>query len=302
MPQQRTGYPMRSVSDSSLPPMKSLTTGRSGLFLTTCGAATSTLFQILVAPKKPSEFAIAKLLKLAAAHYHLKRPLAVQHLCFYTCTCQVEESVTAHLAEWKRLPEHCSFGDTFNDMLWDKMVCEIQAQRTQCRVLAQPDLTLQKAFEVGQANDLVEIWIKQLQHSRTAEVHAVKPQFRRFRAPARTGISHIAPTNNRSSIPTFTSTTATHCDSSFTHLSFTPSQCIPQLRTIQQLHALQPQTPCLCIGYHSVNSDKCLSWLQKTLTHQICVALNTQHRSSLSAGVQDCSKTTESEQGTLLAW
>ena len=115
-----------------------------------------TLFRSLATRKKPSDLPIANLLKLAAAHYHPKPSLAVQRFRFNSRTCQAEESVTAHLAELKRLPEHCSFGDSLDDTLQDRIACGIQDQQTQRRLLAEPDLTLKRAFEVGTRFDTQE--------------------------------------------------------------------------------------------------------------------------------------------------
>ena len=120
--------------------------------------------------------------------------------------CQVGESVTAHLAKLKRLSEHCSFSDSLDDVLRDRIVCGIQDQRTQRRLLEEPDLTLKRVFEVAQAIESTDTQVKELQYSRTAEVHAVGPQLRSFRAQ----VLQSAPVDNHSSTPT-------HRDPSFTH-------------------------------------------------------------------------------------
>ena len=133
-------------------------------FLTRCAAVTYTLFQSLAALKKPIKISIAELLKLAAAHYHPKPTLAVHCFRFSSETCQVGESVASYLTEQKRLSEHRSFGDTLNNMLRDRIVCGIQDQSTQLRLLVEPDLTLQKAFKVDQAIESAETQVKELQH------------------------------------------------------------------------------------------------------------------------------------------
>ena len=145
-----------------------------------CGTATYTLFRSLTTPKKLSEVYIAELSKLAAAHYHPKPSLAIQHFCFNSRTSQAGESVAAYLTELKRLSEHCSFCDTFSDMSWDRIVCGIQDQRIQRRLLAEPDLTLQNGFKVAQAIKSADTQVKELQYPYTAEVHSVSPQFRSF--------------------------------------------------------------------------------------------------------------------------
>ena len=124
------------------------------IFLTTCGAATYSLVRRLAAPKKPSEFTFTEIVKLAAEHYHPKWSLAVQCFRFNSRSRQVGETVVAYLAKLKRLSEHCDYGDVLQDMLRDRLICGIQDQRTQRRLLAEPDLTLQKAFEAAQAIEL----------------------------------------------------------------------------------------------------------------------------------------------------
>ena len=138
-------------------------------------------FRSLAAPKKPLEVALKELWELAAAHFHPQPSLAVQRFWFNSHTRQAGESVTAYLAKLKKLSEHCNFGDSLNDMLRDRIVCGIQDQRTQRRLLAETDLTLKRAFEVAQAIESADKQVQELQHPRKAEVHAVGPQFRQGR-------------------------------------------------------------------------------------------------------------------------
>ena len=118
----------------------------------------------LAVPNKLSKVPIAELMKPAAAHYHPKPSLAVRRFRFNSRMLQAKESVAAYLAELKRLSEHCSFGDTLNDMLRDRIVCGIQDQRKQRKLLVEPDLTLRKAFKVTQAIESADTQVKELQH------------------------------------------------------------------------------------------------------------------------------------------
>ena len=101
----------------------------------------------------------------------------MQRFRFNSHTRQAGESVAAYLAEVKKLSEYCGYGDSLNEMLRDRIVCGIQDQRTQRRLLAQTDLTLKKAFEVAQAIQSADTQVQELQHSRKADVHTVGPQF-----------------------------------------------------------------------------------------------------------------------------
>ena len=106
---------------------------------------------------------------------------------------QARESVTTYLAELKRLSEHCNFGDTLQYMLRDRLVCGIQDQRTQRRLLAESDLTLQKAFEKALAIETAESNVKELQQPPTAEVHAVNLQHQLYHTTERADMSQHSP-------------------------------------------------------------------------------------------------------------
>ena len=94
---------------------------------------------------------------------------------------QTGDNVAAYLAELKRLSKHCKFGDTLNDMLRDRIVCSIEDQLTQRKLLAKPELTLKKAFEVVQTIVSVDNQVQELQHPAPQQLmHAVSPQFRPF--------------------------------------------------------------------------------------------------------------------------
>ena len=197
------------------------------IFLTTCGAATYKLLRSLAAPRKPADVSLTDLWKLASEHYHPKPSLAVQRFRFNSRERQAGESVAAYVAELRRLSEHCDFEDTLEDMLRDRIVCGIQDQRTQRRLLAESKLTLKKAFEIAQAAESADTQVKELQHPRTAEVHAVGPtKIGPFRTSERTGPSHSVSFDNRASTPP-------HRESLFAHpqrtrQSFTPSRRTPQ--------------------------------------------------------------------------
>ena len=51
------------------------------------------------------------------------------------------------VVQLRQLSEHCRFGDTLSDMLCDRIVCGINNQCIQCRLLAESDLILAKAME-----------------------------------------------------------------------------------------------------------------------------------------------------------
>ena len=61
------------------------------------------------------------------------------------------------------MSEHCNFGPSLNEMLRDRIVCGIEDAKIQQRLLAEPDLTFDKAFELVLASESADKNVKDLQ-------------------------------------------------------------------------------------------------------------------------------------------
>ena len=54
------------------------------------------------------------------------------------------------VAELRKLTEYCEYGESLNDMLRDRLVCGINHERTQQRLLSgDSTLTLEKALDIA---------------------------------------------------------------------------------------------------------------------------------------------------------
>ena len=85
-------------------------------------------------------------------HYNPKKSAAVQRYKFNTRTRHPGETVSTYIAELKKLAVHCSFErDALNTMLCDRLVCGINDQRIQRRLLAEPELDYDKALTLALA-------------------------------------------------------------------------------------------------------------------------------------------------------
>ena len=65
---------------------------------------------------------------------------------------QPGETIAAYTAELRKIAEHCSFGDSLDDMLRDHIICGINDITLQRRLLAEPELSYQTAFK------MVHVW------------------------------------------------------------------------------------------------------------------------------------------------
>ena len=121
------------------------------ILLSVCGPATYWLICNLVSPKKPAELKFKDIAEIVQKHHDPKPSVIVQRYRFNTCYCRVGESVSTYVAELRQLSNHCDFGPSLQQMLRDRLVCGIEDPKIQRRLLAEPDLTFDKVFELALA-------------------------------------------------------------------------------------------------------------------------------------------------------
>jgi len=141
------------------------------ILLSVCGPATYQLIHNLVSSKKPTELKITDL--MAQKHLDPKPSVIIQRFRFNGRNHRVGESVAAHVAELRQLAEHCEYGTTLIDVMCDRLVCGVEDSRIQRRLLAEPELTFDKVFEIGTANEFAERIMKDLQSGSQLPVNPV---------------------------------------------------------------------------------------------------------------------------------
>ena len=107
---------------------------RLAAFLSLIGPQVYKLLANLVAPQKPGyEEVVAKLKK----HYDPQPSEIMQRFRFHTRIIKTEESIGTYLAELKALAQKCNFkSDTLNEILRDRLVCGINEDSIQKRLLS----------------------------------------------------------------------------------------------------------------------------------------------------------------------
>ena len=111
------------------------------ILLSACGPATYQLIRNLVAPSKPTSKSFQEIVDLVSKHHHPQPSVIVQRFHFHSRSRREGESISAFVAELRKLSEHCNFQDMLNDMLRDRLVCGVNDSRLQRRLLAETDLT-----------------------------------------------------------------------------------------------------------------------------------------------------------------
>uniref|UniRef100_A0A8C1WN32 CCHC-type domain-containing protein n=1 Tax=Cyprinus carpio TaxID=7962 RepID=A0A8C1WN32_CYPCA len=95
---------------------------------------------------------------VGAATYSLLRSL----LCPMT-PGENGETVADYVAELKKLAQHCEYGATLSQMLRDRLVCGVNDDRMQRRLLSEVDLNFEKALSICQAMESANKNVKDLQ-------------------------------------------------------------------------------------------------------------------------------------------
>ena len=136
---------------------------RRAILLSFCGAATYQLIRNLVAPNKPTEKTFSDLVTLVKDHYQPRPSTIVQRFNFHMRTQKPGETISDFVAQLRKISEYCEFGDALQDMLRDRLVCGCKDQRLQCKLLAESELSFEKAFKIAKAMEAAEKEAKDLQ-------------------------------------------------------------------------------------------------------------------------------------------
>lgn len=115
------------------------------ILLSACGSSTYKLIRSLVSPDELKTTNYATLVKLVKEYYEPKPSMIVQRWKFNTRIREQGESIATFMATLRGLAEHCEYGASLPDMLRDRLVCGVNDESIQRRLLSKKDLTYAKA-------------------------------------------------------------------------------------------------------------------------------------------------------------
>uniref|UniRef100_A0AAV2IUS0 ribonuclease H n=1 Tax=Knipowitschia caucasica TaxID=637954 RepID=A0AAV2IUS0_KNICA len=133
------------------------------ILLSSVGSKTYSLMRNLLSPDKPGDKSFTELTNLLQSHFNPKPSEIVQRFKFNSRTRTANETVTEYVAVLRELAQHCNYGDKLKEMLRDRLVCGIAEDRIQRRLLAEPDLTFEKALKIAQAIETANRDVRDLQ-------------------------------------------------------------------------------------------------------------------------------------------
>ena len=74
--------------------------------------------------------------------------------------------MSTYVSELHSLAEHCNFGTTLDLMLCDRLVCGINDNAVQCRLLSEQNLTFDKALTTEQGLEAAAKNLRELHHDK----------------------------------------------------------------------------------------------------------------------------------------
>lgn len=136
------------------------------ILLSSVGSQTYSLLRNLLSPVKPGEKTFQELVELLKEHFNPKPSEIVQRFKFNSRSREEGETVLDYVAVLRKLAHDCNYGDKLTEMLRDRLVCGINDDRIQRRLLSEADLTFEKALKIAQAMETANKDVKDLQAQR----------------------------------------------------------------------------------------------------------------------------------------
>ena len=118
-------------------------TKKRSIFLSSCGQKCYTLLRSLLSPTLPSSLTFDQLTKALKTHQHPPPSVTMERFNFYKRDRKPGESIAQYVACLRKLCEYCQFGESLNDMIRDRLVCGVNEDIIQQRLLSEATLTLE---------------------------------------------------------------------------------------------------------------------------------------------------------------
>ena len=122
---------------------------KSSVFLAVIGAPTYKLLKSLLAPEKPNTKTFDELVNVLQRHYKPKPLIIAERFRFYKRQQQESETVASFSVALRQLSSSCEFGTFLPEALRDQFVCGLSNQGIQIKLLAEANLTLDRALQLA---------------------------------------------------------------------------------------------------------------------------------------------------------
>ena len=132
------------------------------VFLAVIGPPTYKLLKSLVASAKPGEKEYNQLVQVLTQHFEPAPSEIMRRYRFNSHIRRRGESVATYISELQGLAQFCNYGDSLETMLRDCLVCGINDESIQRRLLGESTLTFKKVFELAQGMETVSKDVREM--------------------------------------------------------------------------------------------------------------------------------------------
>ena len=129
---------------------------KKSILLAVCGPATFRRISSLLTPTHLESINFHDLVGEVKEFCDPKPSITVQRFQFNSRERAQGESITVYIAALRKLGEHCGYGDSLNEMIRDRLVCGVNNDTIQPRLLAEKELKFERAFEIAQSIEAAE--------------------------------------------------------------------------------------------------------------------------------------------------
>ena len=148
-------------------------TKRRSTFLSVKGPGPHKLLRSLLTPDKPSDKTFEELTALLAKHYSPPPSKVIQRYRFNSRSRNAGESIAAYVADLRRLAEFCNFGTTLEKMLRDRIVCGLNCEGIQRKLLAERELTYELALAIAQGSEEADRNLREMRIAKSKHIPSV---------------------------------------------------------------------------------------------------------------------------------
>ncbi|XP_060124567.1 uncharacterized protein LOC132591206 [Zootoca vivipara] len=128
---------------------------RRATFLSYCGPETFKLAKALLAPAKLSETSLKDILACLTSHLAPTETKMARRMEFHKRQQHAGESVSAFLAELRKLAQHCGF-QNLEETLLDRFIGGLSSKKARRRIVAKEEVTLASALKEATATENYE--------------------------------------------------------------------------------------------------------------------------------------------------
>ena len=147
---------------------------RRATLISMMGPSTYRLAKNLLSPAKPSEKTYDEIVAVLTNHFNPTPSEVMQRFRFNSRIRKPGETVSTYVAELRRLAENCQFGDTLEKMIRDRLVCGINDEGIQKKLLAEQNLTYASALSIAKGQETATKNLQELRQPGNG-VNPVKP-------------------------------------------------------------------------------------------------------------------------------